>query len=234
MAEIKKIKVLYEDNHLIAVDKPSGWLVQGDRTGDRPLSDFVKAYIKKKYNKPGDVYLGVIHRLDRPVSGVVIFAKTSKALTRMNKLFQDRAIQKEYRAITAERPKPMQNTLTHYLLKDKERNIARAYDTKGNRTKDAKKSTLSYRLLQSIGMNHLLEVIPETGRPHQIRVQLSKIGCPIRGDIKYGFNKPNTDASIHLHCYRMSFIHPVKKEPIKIKARAPKDQIWGLFTDLEG
>ena len=231
MLNLRDLKVIYEDNHLIAVNKPSGWLVQGDRTGDTPLSDYVKAYIKKKYKKPGDVYLGVIHRLDRPVSGVVVFARTSKALTRMNKLFQDREIEKQYWACVAERPKPIEGRLKHYLIKDKERNVAKAFDKPSNRNKGAKESILDYKLLSSVGDHHLIEVRPLTGRPHQIRVQLSRLGCPIRGDLKYGFKRANQDNSIHLHCKSLAFVHPVKKEPLKIKAKEPNEQVWKMLLD---
>lgn len=232
MLDISDLKVLYEDNHLIAVYKQAGWLVQGDRTGDTPLSEYVKEYVKIRYRKPGDVFLGVIHRLDRPVSGVVIFARTSKGLQRMNKLFADRAVQKEYWAVSAQRPKPIEGKLTHFLLKDRERNVSKAYQQVGRRTKDAKKSTLTYKLLASVGDHHLLEVNPETGRPHQIRVQLSELGCSIRGDLKYGAPRANKDGSIHLHCRSLSFVHPVKKEPIQIFADAPKEQVWQMFTDV--
>ncbi len=233
MLDLSQIQVLHEDNHLIAVNKPAGWLVQGDRTGDVPLSEFVKAYIKLRYKKPGDVFLGVIHRLDRPVSGAVIFARTSKGLERMNKLFQERKVEKEYWAVTAQRPSPIEGHLKHYLIKDKERNVTKAYDFKSNRAKNAKEATLDYKLLATIGEHSLLQVNPITGRPHQIRVQLSRIGCPIRGDIKYGFRRRNQDATIHLHCKSMSFIHPVKKEKVIIKANIPDEQVWRTFKDLE-
>lgn len=227
-----KLTVLYEDNHLIAVNKPAGWLVQGDETGDKPLSEFVKEYIKKKYNKPGAVYLGVIHRLDRPVSGVCVFARTSKALERMNKLFKERDLTKTYLAVVNERPNPYFGHLTHYLIKNKERNIAKAFDRPSNRNKNAKKSDLDYELLAEVGDNYLLKVTPQTGRPHQIRVQLSTIGYPIMGDLKYGAPKANPDASIHLHAYQLDFIHPVKKEPIQINAMPPDTQIWNLFDEV--
>lgn len=225
-----QIQVLYEDNHLIAVNKPAGWLVQGDATGDTTLADWVKVYIKNRYGKPGDVFLGVIQRIDRPVSGVVIFARTSKGLERMNKLFRDREIQKTYLAVTTERPNPLSGHLTHFLTKDKERNVAKAYDTLSNRAKGAKKSELDYELIGELGGHHLLKVNPITGRPHQIRVQLAKMGWPIRGDVKYGFKTPNQDLSIHLHCYQLQFVHPVKKEPVVITAEPPKDQVWDMFT----
>ena len=226
------MQILFEDNHLIAVNKPAGWLVQGDQTGDKTLADFVKEYIKDRYNKPGDVFLGIIHRIDRPVSGVVVFARTSKALERMNRLFQERKVKKTYWAVTAERPEPIEGKLEHYLLKDHQKNKTKAYTQIGRRTAKAKLSTLDYHLLASIGDNHLLEVNPHTGRPHQIRVQLSTLGTPIKGDLKYGYRKPNVDASIHLHSRKLSFIHPVKKEPVEIVGNPPPDQIWQLFSHL--
>ena len=229
MLDISGLKIIHEDNHLIAVNKPAGWLVQGDATGDTPLSEYVKTYIKIRYKKPGDVFLGVIHRLDRPVSGAVVFARTSKALTRMNTLFQKRKIEKSYLAITAERPNPIKGHLTHYILKDRSKNIARAYDKIGNRTKEAKKSDLDYELLGEVGNLHLIKIRPITGRPHQIRVQLSKIGCSIWGDMKYGFRTPNRDGSIHLHCKSLAFEHPIKKEPVLIEADVPDEQLWNEF-----
>ncbi len=230
MLDISGLQILHEDNHLIAVNKPAGWLVQGDATGDTPLAEYVKEYIRIRYKKQGEAFIGVIHRLDRPVSGVVIFARTSKGLARMNKLFQERKIEKTYWAITAERPKPIEGHLTHYILKDSSRNVARAYDQIGKRTQNAKKADLDYKLLGRIGSLNLLEVKPLTGRPHQIRVQLSKIGCPIWGDVKYGFNRGNQDGSIHLHCRALSFIHPVKKEPVYIEADPPDEQLWREFS----
>ena len=226
-------KILYEDNHLIAVNKPGGWLVQGDSTGDLPLSDWVKSYIKNRYKKPGDVFLGVIHRLDRPVSGVVVMARTSKALTRMNKLFQERKIKKEYWAVTTERPDPIEGHLVHYLVKDRTKNQAKAYDMLSKRAKEAKakKSELSYELIAEIGGNYLVKVQPETGRPHQIRVQLSKFGYPIRGDVKYGSRWRLRTPEIYLHCRALEFVHPVKKELVRIEADLPDDQIWNLFAE---
>lgn len=229
---VKDLHILYEDNHYVAVNKPAGVLVQGDQTGDVPLSELVKEYIKKKYDKPGDVYLGVVHRIDRPVSGVVIFARTSKGLTRLNELFQKREVKKEYWAITDIRPEPLSGHLTHYLFKDKTRNVTKAYQSQ-NRNKSAKKSELDYELLSSLKKHHLIQVKPITGRPHQIRVQLSRINCSIRGDIKYGAATRNRDGSIHLHSRMLSFVHPVKKTPVQIIANPPKkDQIWRLFSHL--
>ncbi len=226
------LQIIYEDNHLIAVNKPAGALVQGDETGDRPLSETVKLYIKDRYNKPGDVFLGVIHRLDRPVSGVVVFARTSKALERMNKLFQERKIEKTYLAIVNERPDPLSDRLTHFLQKEKTKNMVKVFDFKSSRAKDAKESILDYELIAEIGDQRLLEVHPLTGRPHQIRAQLSKIGCPIRGDLKYGAPKANEDGSICLHCRKLAFEHPVTKEHIEISARPPENQFWRMFNNL--
>ncbi len=227
------MQIIYEDNHLIAINKSAGALVQGDETGDRPLSEEVKRYIKDRYKKPGEVFLGVIHRLDRPVSGVVVFARTSKALERMNKLFQDRKIEKTYWAITALRPEPLSGHLKHFILKDSTKNISKAYDRLSNRAKDAKESLLDYDTIAQIGTHTLLEVRLLTGRPHQIRVQLAKIGCSIRGDLKYGFPTANEDASICLHCRKLAFEHPVTKKRIEITADVPDNQYWRLFKNLE-
>ena len=226
------LQVLYEDNHLIAVNKPAGMLVHGDETGDKPLSEFVKAYIAEKYDKPGAVFLGVIHRLDRPVSGLVIFARTSKALARMNRLFKERKITKTYLAITSDRPDPHRGKLVHFILKDRSRNVAKAYDRRGSRTQEAKESVLEYRLVASLDTYHLLEVNPHTGRPHQIRVQLSKLGCPILGDVKYDYPRPRRDGSILLHSYEMTFEHPVKREPFRLTAAVPSLKEWALFSEF--
>ncbi len=223
------IEVIYEDNHLIAINKPARMLVQGDKTGDATLGDWVKKYIKKRYNKPGDVFLGVIHRLDRPVSGVVIFARTSKALTRMNELFRERSIKKTYWAITQAELPDLEGSLTHFLLKDTTKNKTKAYDRLSNRAAKAKKAELDYKLIGKVANHNLYEIALKTGRPHQIRAQLSKMGCPIRGDLKYGAEKGNEDGSIHLHSKSLSFIHPVKKEPIYIEAAVPDEQLWKVF-----
>ena len=225
-------QVLYEDNHFIAVNKPAGALVQGDQTGDMPLVEMVKNYIKDRYNKPGAVFLGVVHRLDRPVSGVCIFARTSKGLTRLNELFRERKIEKTYWAVTHQRPRPYEGHLEHYILKDTTRNVAKAYDEIGNRTAKAKKGILDYKLLATVGTNHLVEVKPHTGRPHQIRVQLAKMGWTIRGDLKYGSRVRNSDGNIHLHSRSLRFLHPVKKEPVHIEAEAPDEQVWNEFAHL--
>ncbi len=233
MLDIGGLQVIYEDNHLIAVNKPAGYLVHGDVTGDTPLVDYVKQYVKLRYKKPGEVFLGVIHRLDRPVSGTIIFARTSKALTRMSKLFKDRAVKKRSWAVTKWRPKPISGNLKHFLLKDHNKNITKAYDKVGKRTSKAKLAELEYELISEIDNHFLLEVRPITGRPHQIRVQLSTIDCPIIGDVKYGFRKGNRDGSIHLHCKEMSFMHPVKKEMISISCDPAKDEIWRRFVDYD-
>ena len=223
-------QVIYEDNHLLIVNKASGLLVQGDKTGDKTLSDWAKAYIKEKYEKPGDVFLGVPHRLDRPVSGLVILCRTSKALERMSQIFRDRKINKTYWAIVKRRPPESKAKLTHWLIKDTQKNFVTAYD----RPKDgAQKAELNYRTLGKLNDHWLVEVNPITGRPHQIRVQLAAIGCPIRGDIKYGFSKPNPDASINLHARRVYFVHPVKKEPFRFVAALPNQQFWEQFLAFD-
>ncbi len=227
--ELLKPTVLFEDNHLLVINKPAGILVQGDKTGDATLADDCKAYIKEKYNKPGDVFLGVVHRLDRPVSGAVIFGRTSKALERMNKAFQDREVQKTYWAITKHKPPLTEDELVHWLKKNSEQNRVTAFNKEG---KGAQKAILQYKLIGRVGEFNLLQVKPLTGRPHQIRVQLAKIGCPIFGDLKYGGEKSENKSAIYLHSRGVSFSHPVKKEPIQITAKAPEDQIWNLFKGL--
>ena len=222
------IKVLYEDNHLIVVNKMPGEIVQGDKTGDQTLAEDVKAYIKKKYSKPGDVFLGIVHRLDRPTSGAVIFARTSKALARLNQMLQDKTIKKTYWAIVGERP-PMENgTLEHYLKKNEKQNKSYVY-TKP--VKEAKKATLHYKLLAASKRYNLLEIVLETGRHHQIRAQLASIDCVIKGDLKYGAARSNSDGSISLHARKLEFIHPVKKEPITIEADIPDDNLWNEFAN---
>ncbi len=230
------LQIIHEDNHLIAVNKPAGILVHADITQDMTMEEMVKKYIKVRYKKPGDVFLGVIHRIDRPVSGVVVFARTSKALTRMNALFKDRKIEKTYWAITRQRPNPTSNTLIHYIGKDQSINKAKAFEEMSNRAIaiKAKKSELSFELAAGLDNRNLLKVMPKTGRPHQIRVQLSKIGSPIVGDIKYGYPQPNHDGSIALHSRSLSFIHPVKKEPVTIVAEPPRLQVWRQFASVMG
>ena len=230
-----QLQVLHEDNHLIAVNKPAGVLSQSDATGDQTVMDQVKAYIKFRYDKPGAVFLGSIHRLDRPVSGVIIFARTSKALSRMNELFKQRNVQKTYWAIVTEQPSPIEGSLSSYLYKDKERNRSKLVPkADSNRHKGAKLAKLDYKLLGRVGANVLLEVKPETGRPHQIRVQLSEqLYTPIRGDLKYGAESRNEDGQINLHSRQLAFVHPVTKQPVSIVAPPPReDQVWNLFRDL--
>ena len=225
-----QFQVLFEDNHLLAVSKPSGMLTQGDRTIDKPLNELAKEFLKEKYKKPGDVYLGVPHRIDRPTSGLVLLAKTSKALVRLNKMFQEKQIQKTYWAVVKNKPQNSEGTLVHFLVRNPEKNKSTAHD---NEVKGSKISELSYRVKLSLDNYHLLEVYPKTGRHHQIRSQLSAIGSPIKGDVKYGFDRTNSDASIHLHARSIEFIHPVSKEKQKISAPAPKsDAVWKACSKL--
>jgi len=223
------LQVLYEDNHLLAINKSTGMLVQGDSTGDVPLVELGKEYIKHKYNKPGAVFLGVVHRLDRPVSGVVVFARTSKALARMNELFREKETRKTYWALVQTKPTQPSGTLLHWLVKDEVKNKTTAY---AKPHADGLKSELSYKLIASMGSMHLLEVNPITGRPHQIRVQLASVGCPIVGDVKYGFKQPLPDASIALHARRLEFIHPVQKNALQLLASVPETNWWQLFSGL--
>lgn len=215
--------VLYEDNHIIIVNKRAGDIVQGDKTGDKPLSDVVKEYIAEKYNKPGNVYLGVVHRLDRPTTGLVIFSKTSKALPRLNKLFVDKEAQKTYWAIVKNKPENSEDTLIHWLKKNPTNNKSIAYIKE---VADSKKAILHYKILKKLDNYFLLEVNLETGRHHQIRSQLASIGCPIKGDLKYGFDRSNPNASIHLHARHIHFIHPVSNDVIEITAPLPEDVLW--------
>ncbi|WPY99648.1 RNA pseudouridine synthase [Christiangramia sp. OXR-203] len=217
------LQVLHEDNHIIIVNKRPGDIVQGDKTGDKPLSEVVKSYIKEKYNKPGNVYLGVVHRLDRPTSGIVLFSKTSKALPRLNKLFQDKDAKKTYWAVVKEKPPRESDELIHFIKRNSKQNKSYAHK---NEVPDSKKAILDYQLIKELDRYYVLEIDLHTGRHHQIRSQLSAIGCPIKGDLKYGFDRSNRDASIHLHSRELRFIHPVKKEEIHITAPPPKDPIW--------
>jgi 23S rRNA pseudouridine1911/1915/1917 synthase len=217
------LQVLYEDNHIIIINKRAGDIVQGDKTGDKPLSDIVKEYIKDKYNKPGSVYLGVVHRLDRPTTGIVVFSRTSKALSRLNKLFADKNISKTYWAIVGQKPPKETDTLIHWLKKNPKNNKSTAFTKE---TTDTKKAILHYKIIKALNRYYLLEVNLETGRHHQIRSQLSSIGSPIKGDLKYGFSRSNPDASIHLHSRKLEFVHPVSKENIQITAPPPQDAIW--------
>ena len=218
--------VIYEDNHLIAVNKRAGDITQADKTGDAPMGDAIKEFLKKKYNKPGEVYLGVIHRLDRPVSGVVLFAKTSKALSRMNELFRERETKKIYWAVVNNKPPKESDTLVHWLKKNEKLNKSFVVQKDA---KDALRAELEYKLIASSDNYHLVEVLLHTGRHHQIRVQLSAIGCIIKGDLKYGSRRSNNDASIHLHARSLEFTHPVKNEPVKIIADPPEESLWNYF-----
>lgn len=223
------LEILYEDNHIIALNKRSGDIVQGDETGDQPLVDFVKEYIKEKYHKPGEVFLGVVHRIDRPVTGIVLFARTSKALSRLNELFKTKEIQKTYWCVVKNKPKHNEDTLIHYHLKDAKQRKAKLYDKE---VAHSKKCILHYKVLSSSDNYHLLEIKLETGRFHQIRAQLAKIGSPIKGDVKYGFERLNENTrSIHLHARKIELEHPVKKATIEIIAPVPDEKIWKLFEE---
>lgn len=224
--------VVYEDNHLIAINKRPSEIVQGDKTGDEPLSEKLKVYLKEKYKKPGNVFVGVVHRLDRPVSGVVLFAKTSKSLARMNELIRDRLVKKTYWALVKNKPEKEEDHLIHYMERNERMNKSFAYkEEKAGR----QRAELKYKILASIENYHLLEVELITGRHHQIRSQLASIGSPIKGDVKYGFDRTNKDASIHLHARKMEFVHPVKLNPVVITAKAPHDPVWdSLMEKLKG
>lgn len=222
--------VLYEDNHIIVVNKAAGEVVQGDETGDVTLLDIVAKYLKEKYNKPGNVFVGLPHRLDRPTTGIVVLAKTSKALVRLNALFQNRdGVKKTYWAVVDKRPPKFTDTLSHYLIKKEDQNRSYAYDKK---QKGAKLASLTYRHVASIDNYHLLEIELHTGRHHQIRVQLRQLKLYIKGDVKYGFPRPNGDKSIHLHARKIELMHPVKNEMIMIVADPPDDVVWNEFMKL--
>ena len=225
----QSIEVLYEDNHIIVVNKPCGLLVQGDRTGDESLDSLVKQYIKRAYNKPGEVFLGVVHRIDRPVSGVVLFARTGKALKRLNKAFADRQVQKTYWAVVTKRPPVENDRLTDYLRKDQLKNKSKAFAKQVNHSKYCE---LTYNMLAGSDRYTLLKVNPKTGRHHQIRVQLAKIGCIIKGDLKYGAPRSNKDGGIHLHARQLKLEHPVRKEPMSFVAPAPKESLWQTFEQM--
>lgn len=222
----KDLKVLYEDNHLIIINKSAGVLVQPDKKGDAALEDLVKEYVKNKYDKPGDVFIGVCHRIDRPVSGVVVFARTSKALVRVNEMFQKKEIKKTYWAVVQNRPPMDKGTLVNWLKKDEKKNMSKAYNTE---VKGTLKCELDYTWIGSSDTYFLLEVNPHTGRHHQIRVQLSAMGNPIKGDVKYGARRGNRDGSIHLHARKIEFMHPVKKELLSITAPVPDEVVWKAF-----
>lgn len=217
------LQVLHEDNHIIIVNKRVGDIVQGDKTGDKPLSDVVKEYIKERYNKPGDVFLGVVHRLDRPTTGIVVFARTSKALTRLNEMFSKRETQKTYWAVVKNQPPKTEDILVHFLKRNPKNNTSKAHTKE---VPDSKKASLDYKIIKKLDNYYALEINLHTGRHHQIRSQLSAVGCPIKGDLKYGFDRSNPDGGIHLHARKLVFIHPVTKENLEIIAPVPKDVIW--------
>tara|TARA_R110002049_G_scaffold130016_3_gene288122 strand:- start:9279 stop:9977 length:699 start_codon:yes stop_codon:yes gene_type:complete len=221
------LQVLFEDNHLIAINKRAGDIVQGDKTGDTPLSEVVKQYIKTKHQKPGNVYLGVAHRLDRPTTGIVVFAKTSKALPRLNKLFAEKDAQKTYWAVVNKMPEKEKDTLVHWLKRNTKQNKSYAHIKE---VPDSKKAILDYKVIRSLDRYFLLEIDLKTGRHHQIRAQLAAIGCAIKGDLKYGSDRSNKDGSIHLHARSLSFVHPVKKEMLQLIAPPPEDSVWNACT----
>lgn len=217
------LQILHEDNHIIVVNKRVGDIVQGDKTGDKPLSDVVKEYIKDKYDKPGEVFLGVVHRLDRPTTGIVIFARTSKALTRLNELFKNRETQKTYWAVVKNKPPKTSDQLVHYLKRNEKNNTSKAHEKE---VSDSKIASLDYKVIATLQNYFALEIDLHTGRHHQIRSQLSAIGSPIKGDLKYGFDRSNPDGGIHLHARQLQFIHPVSKESLTIIAPVPDETIW--------
>ena len=228
LSHSKNLQILYEDNHLIILNKRVGDIVQGDKTGDIPLSEIVKLYLAEKYNKPGSAFLGVVHRIDRPTSGIVIFAKTSKALSRLNKMLVDKTIQKTYWALVQDRVELTENTLVNYLRKNEKNNKASVYDTE---TEGTKKAILHYKVIKYLDKYTLLEIDLETGRHHQIRSQLAHLGHPVKGDVKYGFKRPNADAGIHLHARRVSLVHPVSKKLLVIEAPLPEDPLWKICQE---
>lgn len=231
MSDQHDFSVIYEDNHLLIVNKANGVLVQGDETGDKPLVELCKEYIKEKYDKPGAVFLGVVHRLDRPVSGVVVFARTSKSLERMNALFREKETTKTYWAVVKNKPPKDSDTLVHWLLKDEKKNKTTWFTKE---TSGALRSELRYQVLGTAQGHWLLQVNPVTGRSHQIRAQLAAMNCPIRGDVKYGYSELNSDGrSISLHAKSLAFIHPVKKEPVKFEASLPDETFWRYFSVFE-
>jgi 23S rRNA pseudouridine1911/1915/1917 synthase len=217
------LQILHEDNHIIVINKRVGDIVQGDKTGDKPLSEVVKEYIKDKYNKPGEVFLGVVHRLDRPTSGIVIFARTSKALSRLNEMFSNRETQKTYWAVVKNKPEKTANTLVHYLKRNEKNNTSKAHLKE---VPDSKIARLDYKIIKELDSYFALEIDLHTGRHHQIRAQLAAIGSPIKGDLKYGFDRSNPDGGIHLHARKLIFIHPVSKENLEIVAPPPNNSVW--------
>ena len=222
----ENLQILHEDNHLIVVNKRVGDIVQGDKTGDVPLSELVKEYIKNKYQKPGDVYLGVVHRLDRPTTGIVVFAKTSKALSRLNELFSSRQTQKTYWAVVKNNPPQEKDSLQHFISRNEKNNTSKAHSKE---VPNSKLAVLDYQIIQKLNAYYALEINLHTGRHHQIRAQLAAIGCPIKGDLKYGFDRSNPNGGIHLHARKLVFSHPVSKELLEITAATPKDVIWNAI-----
>lgn len=222
-------EILYEDNHIIAVNKKPSDLTQGDSSGDESLDTAIKVYLAKKYNKPGEVFLGVVHRLDRPVGGVLLYARTSKALSRLNEIFKSREVDKIYWAIVKERPPEEEGTLTHYIKKNEKQNKSYVYD---HEVKGSKEASLSYRTLGRSDRYWLLEINLHTGRHHQIRAQLSSVGCPIKGDLKYGYPRSNEGGGISLIARRIEFVHPVKKEKMVLTAPLPRNDVWKAFSEI--
>jgi 23S rRNA pseudouridine1911/1915/1917 synthase len=220
------LQILHEDNHIIVVNKRVGDIVQGDKTGDKPLSDVVKEYIKEKYNKPGEVFLGVVHRLDRPTTGIVVFARTSKALTRLNEMFSNRTTQKTYWAVVKNKPPKTEDILVHFLKRNEKNNTSKAHLKE---VPDSKKASLDYKVIKTLDNYFVLEINLHTGRHHQIRAQLSAVGCPIKGDLKYGFDRSNPDGGIHLHARQLMITHPVTKESLVLTAPTPNDAIWNAM-----
>jgi 23S rRNA pseudouridine1911/1915/1917 synthase len=220
------LQILHEDNHIIVINKRVGDIVQGDKTGDKPLSEVVKEYIKDKYNKPGEVFLGVVHRLDRPTTGIVVFARTSKALTRLNELFSKRETQKTYWAVVKNKPAKPEDNLVHFLKRNEKNNTSKAHLKE---VPESKIASLDYKIIATLDNYFVLEINLHTGRHHQIRAQLQAIGCPIKGDLKYGFDRSNPDGGIHLHARKLVFIHPVTKENIELTAPTPNEVIWNAI-----
>ena len=220
------LQILHEDNHIIVINKRVGDIVQGDKTGDKPLSEVVKEYIKDKYTKPGEVFLGVVHRLDRPTTGIVVFAKTSKALTRLNELFKNRETQKTYWAIVKKKPQKPEDKLVHFLKRNEKNNTSKAHLKE---VPESKLASLDYTIIATLQNYYALEINLHTGRHHQIRAQLAAIGSPIKGDLKYGFDRSNPDGGIHLHARKLTFIHPVSKEILQIIAPTPMDSVWNAI-----
>lgn len=222
--------ILFEDNHLLIYNKQPGDIVQGDKTGDEPLSEQLKGYIKEKYHKPGEVFLGVVHRIDRPVSGTVVFARTSKALSRLNRMLKEGTMQKTYWAVVQQCPPTPSGKLVHYVTRNEKQNKTYVFNEE---VPSGKRAELSYTLIAHSDRYYLLEVQLATGRHHQIRAQLAHIGCPIKGDLKYGYPRSNPDGSIHLHARRISFLHPVKNTPVTVEAPPPDEKVWNLFHPQE-